>query len=280
MMSEDAIVKLIVVFIIPLNNFFFDNNNLIPDSYYVDKPIEAKKTKSVSYIPYNLFEKSLNTRRPNRFNDFLILNFGHAIANHAIAKYKIGTSKHWDGATIFWQIDVNDNVRSGKILLYDSSTGKRIKKPFSHITWVHSELKFSEFNLKQCFFGEHLLSEYPNKPIAIVESEKTAVIASIHLPNFIWLATGGILNLTAEKLKSLRGKEIVLFPDLNAYEKWKLFAEKVSNLYSIKVSRYLEDIASDEDKRLGLDLADFLLKLDKDEIITTQNPQQNFIQST
>jgi hypothetical protein len=42
-------------------------------------------------------------------------------------------------------------------MLYNANTGKRIKEPFNHATWVHSVLKLPEFNLQQCFFGEHLL---------------------------------------------------------------------------------------------------------------------------
>ena len=44
-------------------------------------------------------------------------------------------------------------------MLYNSETGKRIKEPYNHVTWVHSVLHKDDYNLKQCFFGEHLLSE-------------------------------------------------------------------------------------------------------------------------
>ena len=36
-----------------------------------------------------------------------------------------------------------------------------------------------------------LLSENPTKSVAIVESEKSALIATHYMPEFIWLATGG-----------------------------------------------------------------------------------------
>ena len=81
-------------------------------------------------------------------------------------------------------------------MLYDPISGKRIKKPYNHISWVHSSLKDSTFNLQQCFFGEHILQDEPLKPVAIVESEKTAIVASLYLPKFIWLAVGSINNLS------------------------------------------------------------------------------------
>lgn len=75
-----------------------------------------------------------------------------------------------------------------------------------------------DFELKQCLFGEHLLRDKA-KPIAIVESEKTAIIASVYLPQFIWLAVGSLTNLNAEKCSVLKGRTVTLFPDLNGFEK-------------------------------------------------------------
>ena len=59
--------------------------------------------------------------------------------------------------------------------------------------WSKStELKLQDYNLKQCLCGEHLLSEKPTKPVAIVESEKSALIATHYMPEFIWLAGSGM----------------------------------------------------------------------------------------
>lgn len=52
--------------------------------------------------------------------------------------YHVGIFRHWTGATVFWQIGTRGQVRTGKIMPYDSKTGKRIKKPFNHITWAYS----------------------------------------------------------------------------------------------------------------------------------------------
>lgn len=46
------------------------------------------------------------------------------------------------------------------------------------------------------------------KEVAIVESEKTAVIASIYLPQFTWLAFGNLTNLSFEKCKVIRGRKV------------------------------------------------------------------------
>ena len=69
--------------------------------------------------------------------------------------------------------------------------------PFK-INWVHSVMKYAgqlpeNWELTQCLFGEHLLSaiDEKQKTVALVESEKTAIIASCIMPKYIWLATGG-----------------------------------------------------------------------------------------
>jgi hypothetical protein len=59
---------------------------------------------------------------------------------------------------------------------------------------------------------EHLLRDN-TKMVAIVESEKTAIIASIYLPDMIWLACGGCGNLSLKLCEPLKGRKVVLFPD-------------------------------------------------------------------
>lgn len=66
-----------------------------------------------------------------------------------------------------------------------------------------------------CLFGEHLLKNN-TKPIILVESEKTAVVASIVLPHYTWLAYVGINGLTAGKLKVLARKSIIIIPDISS----------------------------------------------------------------
>lgn len=89
-------------------------------------------------------------------------------------RYRIGTSNHWPNATIFWQIDQQQKVHTGKIMLYDYHTGHRVKDPFNHIAWVHKSentKNTKNFHLKQCLFGLHLLRP-DTKIVAIVEAEK------------------------------------------------------------------------------------------------------------
>ena len=59
------------------------------------------------------------------------------------------------GATIFWQVDKQMKIRTGKIILYEPNTGKRVKDSWPNVTWVHSTIR-QDFGLSQCLYGEHL----------------------------------------------------------------------------------------------------------------------------
>ena len=231
-------------------------------------------SKRISFIPFATFCESLTPNTENNFVQYLVGLFDIAITHELRNQFYIGTSGYWSGSTIFWQIDVRGRIRSGKIMLYDSATGKRVKevKPdgskWSKITWAHSVLQkqgaVQDFNLRQCLFGEHQLAVNSNKskPVAIVEAEKTAIIATPYLPDFIWLACGSLNNLTAEKCSVLAGRKVVLFPDLNCFEKWNGKAKRLQTLLdcSISVSDLLESKASETDRLQGFDIADYLVK--------------------
>ncbi len=216
---------------------------------------------ATSFIPVDIFKASLNNHKQNNFVKFLLSLFGNTVTSRLISQYFIATSKYWPGATIFWQVDTSGKVRTGKIMLYDSKTGKRIKEPVSRIAWAHVVLKRKDFQLRQCFFGEHLLID-KNKPVAIVESEKTAIIASVYLPQFIWLAVGGKEGLNSEKFRVLTGRSVTLFPDLNAFDSWSAKAKELSHLAHITVSGLLQNNATPSERQQGLDLADYLIKFD------------------
>lgn len=227
-------------------------------------PSVSKFPQAVSFVDCDIFTKSLKRYDANNFVQFLLGKFGTETTTQLIERYYIGTSSHWKGkgATVFWQVNADDTIRTGKIILYNSGTGKRVKEPYNHINWVHSVLKLGDFNLKQCLFGEHLLKAEPMKPVAIVESEKTAIIASVYLPQFIWLAVGSLANFKLDVCEVIRGRKVVLFPDLNGFDKWTTRAKELSKIAHFTVSDLLETKATEAERKDGLDIADYLLRFD------------------
>lgn len=245
-----------------------------PSDYFKDNPMSVENmdrgnriTKVVqqeqptSYIDNELMERTLSNYSINPLFVFLTGIIGKEETERIFQLYKVGTSKKWNGATIYWQIDWQGRVRSGKVMLYNSSDGHRVKEPHSYVSWVHSELKLENFNMKQCLFGEHLLLQYPSKPVAIVESEKSALIASYFMPDFIWLATGGIQGCFKEKvIKVLKKRSVMLCPDLGAFDVWNSKSPMLSAVCSkVVIIEHLELVANEEQRKSGLDIADFLL---------------------
>ena len=222
-----------------------------------------------SFIELSLVTQSLKKYDSNNLIKFLEKQFTKEEIQICIDKYKIGTSKHWDGSTVFWQIDQSNKVHTGKIMLYDENNGKRIKEPFSHIHWVHKKINKPKYQLNQCLFGLHLvknkLESAPQnsvsdplfKTIAITESEKTAIIMSIFLPDYTWLATGGKQNLKLQLLQPLKNESIVAFPDKGEYEDWNRKIVEFQKLgFTIKCSSLVEK----SDFEIGTDLADIYFK--------------------
>jgi len=97
--------------------------------------------------------------------------------------------------------------------------------------------------------------------VAIVESEKTAIIASLLMPAFTWLACGSLTGLNPQKCAVLQGRQVILFPDANGYEQWQTKARELRKALpgtTIVVSQTLEALATLEQREQGVDLADVL----------------------
>lgn len=174
-------------------------------------------------------------------------------ARHAIEiwkRYKIGR----DGErTVFWQIDINGVVRTGKSIPY-LPNGHRDKNDPHPANWLHCskawKLWHTGSELHQCYFGEHLLKNDP-RPVAIVESEKTAAVLSEYSSKFIWLASGGSQGIKSEEKNAvLKGRDVVLIPDNGQYWNWAT----IGNKYGWETIDYLEKHPTFE----GCDILDLL----------------------
>ena len=249
-----------------------------PKQYFIDN--QSADRRCEAYLVLNQSSKPITTPQPigtisfnyvqnsasykSNFVRFLFEHFSDEQILNMAEKYALGATKSKE--VIFWQIDIQGKVRTGKIMQYNPTTGRRIKHESGAIDWVHNKLKKSgklpqNFNLQQCFFGEHLLKIYPGKHIAIVESEKSSIIASMIMPELVWLAAGNLNGLSIEKCQVLNGREITLYPDLGAFDKWSIKAAEIKERCNCKitVSTLLEDEASDLDRINGLDIADFII---------------------
>ena len=192
--------------------------------------------------------------------------------HHAAARYRLGKSR--SGKTIFWMIDERGICRDGHIGQGWVSQMLKAREPkllqFWHAEHClfglhllgHTDLTdptdiypFSIIHspLAQRFFLHYPLSIsvapisvkiseicVPNKPVCVVESERSAVIMSELYPQYLWLATVYPVNLTPEALKPLKGHHITLLPPSDptgeTYLVWLEIATHARRLYHLDIS--------------------------------------------
>ena len=164
---------------------------------------------------------------------------------------------------VFWQVDAEGCIRTGKIMAYDEHTGKRLKGEGT-VDWIHAVMRREGtlpegWELVQCMHGEHLLSRYPDKVVAVAEGAKTAHIGAILMPAMVWVAVDSMMGLTAEMLAPLKGRRVVLFPDEGkGYEVWrsKIGAIAAEVGFTYAVSSFMEG------RERGSDIADLIGSLE------------------
>lgn len=238
-------------------------------------------------IPEEVVVQSLGYYDQNQFAKLLVQQFGQNKANGLLKQFRIGTSALWPGSCVFWLNDEQKRVRAGQVVLFADDWHKatyldkegQTKPCISSVS--HGLIRryskqgqpapdwLTDYHKNAprwpILFGLHqLLNEPVDKPIAIVEAPKTAVVCSALISDFVWLAVGALSYLNADRLAPLRGRVVMLFPDLSkdgkAFAQWSRIADQMNAVgYQIKVSTLLEQGATDEQRTKGLDLADFLL---------------------
>ena len=243
-----------------------------------------RKIQPVYFMPEKILEATLKEYEKNVFISNLKRIVDKSEIEKVIALYKVGTIGRGCrfGAVTFPFIDKSGNIRTIQVKQFDESNHtistdyvhsiimRHYKSTDSKLPeWLSNYLKNEKF--VTCLFGEHLLTRFPANPIALVEAPKTALIGSLYYgscedpENYLWLAVYNKSSLTVEKCKSLKGRKVVLFPDLNAFEDWSNKAKDLNKFIpgtQFSVSDTLQNMANESDIKKGLDLADYLSKLD------------------
>ena len=181
--------------------------------------------------------------------------------------YQLGVTK--DGHVIYWYIDKEGIARMGKVMAY---------KPDGHRNKFYTPLSIpkelskrgelsTDYAIKQTLFGEHLLnlSTCEGKTIGIVESEKSAVICSLCVPDLLWMATGSKGNLQEERLSAIKERLAILFPDTDTdgktYSEWQSRASELNAKgWHLQACDYLERVATAEQRKDKIDIADLLIE--------------------
>ena len=253
------------------------------------KPLN--KTKR-AYIPFEVLNRTLAGYEQNTFIQNLLLQVPYPFEVQDIEKvislYHLGTIQagYRKGAVTFPFIDIQGKVRAVQVKQFDQQNHTtrtdflhsiiekhctRNNKPLPE--WLEA---YNKNDIKvSCLFGEHLLSKYPHNPVALVEAPKTAIYGTLYFgfpeqpTNLLWLAVYNLSSLNLNKCKPLKGRNVYLFPDLSkdskAFELWSNKAKEIQNQLQgtyFYVSDLLEQLAPQQDKEQGKDIADYLIKQD------------------
>jgi len=171
------------------------------DTLYYNEPKSHETPKR--YVDLEIVKKTLSVNQENSLLQYLRSNYDNAKVNFVKQLYFLGTSKK--GGTVFWFINKQGKAQKAKVSYY-TKNGKRTNRfevPYKNCDGFYN-----------CLYGEHLLTDNTN-PIILVESEKTAIVATIEFPEYTWLAYSGINGLTDAKLHALHNEKIVIIPDIS-----------------------------------------------------------------
>lgn len=197
--------------------------------------------------------------------------------------YWVGATN--DGRIIYWLIDIEGKCRDGKFMAYKNDGHRDHDK---HPRWARKELInrytamgritqkqrdgfLDELVIRRCF-GEHLLADprYKDKPVAIVEGEKSCLIASVVEPRFIWMACGGNgLNLNRLYPAMVQKRKIFIFPDMDMMPKWKEIMDSINYPKLVWMGEFiLRYSASEKD-----DVGDVLLRVNQPNSAEVDEPR-------
>lgn len=197
--------------------------------------------------------------------------------HQACDRYYLGKTK--TGSPIYWMID--DLYRP-----LDAHIGA---------TWISTLLKHREplinsWHVEHCLFGLHLLanngawrncdiaklkasnvtggpglSVSPSaSPVAIVESESSAIVLSALFPESIWMAYATTSLLSPELFAPLEGHIVTIYPRTDPTLSNYLFFQDLINLtlhrydLDLNLDTTLEDHATDDQKERCIDLLEYL----------------------
>ncbi len=264
----------------PPRQYFMDNNISHGAPKFVPPP-KPRPPAPKEYFPAGvLAHLQANDRAANSFLAGVlncVPDLPAGVLHRVADLYGLGTVKSgkFAGACAFPFIDRAGRVHFVQVKQFD----ERCKTTATNA--AHYLLKdlpayrgwFARYDSQEgkigCFFGANLLDQYPNNPVALVESPKNAFVGSLFFghpadgpDNYLWLATGSASTFTLGRARELQGRKVAAFPDRGAYAIWeaaigKLRREMPGTVFSL--NDYLEtDGAKRECPTDGADIADLL----------------------
>jgi hypothetical protein len=289
-----------------------------PDNYISSESIHVDDEKLGYYEADTLMINTiLQYYKPqyhihNNFIEGLESRFGKAPVARAVHLFKLGKFRDSyeceSSAVVFPYLYTDTHCCTGKLMWFDNDLhrikeGKKQYPRFLHnLIYTDDRGTHYDFNdydtdddmndiivpfkLKLCLFGHNQIINDKKKTICLVESEKTAVIMSIVLPEFIWVASGGKTLIQDYKFLFFTGRKCLVFPDLseddNVYQYWfeKLTYYNRKYGYDFEIIDYYSGFLKNDNELIRyckcvgkFDIADFVMDLN------TNNAYTDFIKN-
>ncbi len=232
----------------------------------------------------------------NNFIEGLEQKFGNDPVKRVVDLYKLG---RFDDSGVVFPYQYTDNhICTAKIMFYDDNLNRIQEGKKSYPCYLHNlnyqtdgffKYNFNDydidengdevlikFKLKLCLFGHNQIINDKQKTICLVESEKTSIIMSIVMPEFIWVASGGKTLIQDYKFLFFTGRKCFVFPDLseddNVYQYWyeKLNGYNRKYGYNFEIVDYLSEFLKNDEELIRkckcekFDIADFVVHFNKD----------------
>ena len=208
--------------------------------------------------------------------DLLLNLYPRDLVLKAIDEYHVGFESfdtgRLDRSVLFWQVNEDGDILNAKRIYYKAG-GHRDKKVPPMLIWSHRP---------QCLYGLHRYSEHNrHMPVAIVESEKSAIIMSIVQPGYLWMATGSLNNFNERFLEPVKQAHIIAYPDVDyqrdkrtgksaSFELWNRTAIQLNRKgWNIRLSNVLEDMATTPQRMDKIDVTDVAIEHALQEFISS-----------
>lgn len=244
--------------------FFEETKSGVPRHHEGYKPPPPPPTAKP--LKFEVVQKSFQPYRAT-FVQFLrdVVKLPKDRLDQTLKDYWVGASK--SGRIAYWMIDSQGNCKDGKFMAYKPD-GHRDHD--QHPYWARKRLiqdyckygrisyqrrdELLDMEVIRPYFGEHLLADqrYKQKPVALVEGEKTCLICAVMYPRFLWMATGNnSFNQARLATVIFQRRKIYIFPDVDQVERWKRLAEELHYPNVVVKADYILSQAKSEKDDMG-----------------------------
>lgn len=230
------------------------DQTFLPPNFNPDDSIGSTTQK---FIDQDVLNKSMSVYDNTPLFRWACSMFPEDRVRQTFLEMMVGGSK--EEAVTFWLVDSKGRICQPKMMHY-LPTGKRDKtKP----PMVPSQFKGGE-GYYPCAFNVYNTAVQEENVVAIVESEKTAVLCQLafHELDVTWISPGGATAMSGDKAHEIRERQVLILYDADEAGR-----EGAAKLRDLLEKKKCTSIVCDpfEDLTDGYDLGDFVADYHNDE---------------